>query len=144
MSSPLDLLGRWYLERTIEDRRGATTLGVAGTAVLAPTDDGAVRWHEEGVLHRPGAEPVEVSRTLLLVPPAPGGEGSWWVRFADGRPFHPWRPGADVQHPCAPDHYRGRVDLDGADAWRVRWTVLGPAKDYTMRTSYARALASPP
>ena len=138
MSTPLDLLGRWRLERSIEDRRGDETLGVTGTTLLEATEDGAVRWHEEGVLRRPGAAPAEVSRTLLVVPPTPGGDDAWWVRFADGRPFHPWHPGADLEHPCGTDVYRGRVDLDLPARWRVRWTVTGPAKDYTMRTTCSR------
>ncbi len=138
MSSPLDLLGHWRLERTIEDRRGAATLGVSGTVLLETTDGGAVRWHEVGVLRRPGAAPAEVSRRLLVVPPAPESDEVWWVRFADGRPFHPWLPGTDVEHPCAPDLYRGRVDLDLPSGWRVRWTVTGPAKDYTMSTTCSR------
>lgn len=138
MSTPLDLLGRWRLVRTIEDHRSGETLGVAGTALLEATDDGAVRWFEEGVLHRPGAVPAEVSRTLLVVPPALESDEPWWVRFVDGRPFHPWRPGADVAHPCTPDLYRGRIDLDLPGCWRVRWRVTGPAKDYTTWTTCSR------
>ena len=55
--------------------------------------------------------------------------GDWWVCFADGRPFHPWRSGEFV-HPCADDLYRGRLSLDPAepDLFELVWEVTGPAK----------------
>lgn len=139
MTTPVDLLGRWCLRRTIDDRLADETSRVTGTAVLSATGDGAVRWHEEGLLRRPGLAPTEVTRTLLVVPPEPGPDAApwpWLVTFADGRPFHPWTPGVHVDHPCPPDHYRGRVALDLPAGWSVTWEVRGPAKRYTMSTTY--------
>lgn len=90
---------------------------------------------------------VPVSRTLYVVRTA-GPVPDWEVRFADGRVFHPWSVGAEVDHPCAPDHYRGRIDVDGSgerrragplDRWTVTWTAHGPHKDYTMVTVHTRA-----
>lgn len=134
LPTPLDLLGRWRLERSIEDRYAGARLRVAGSAVLERTDDGRVRWHEDGLLERPGAEPTPVFRTLFAVP-APGRDG-WAVTFEDGRPFHAWTPGAPVDHPCAADHYRGVVDVEEPDRWRVTWEVQGPTKDHTITSRY--------
>ncbi len=144
-TSPLDLLGSWRLERIIEDRLADAELRVVGTTVLHPADERAkerVRWHEQGLLTRTdgAGSPCEVHRTLYVVPPdeaAPA--GPWWVRFDDGRPFHPWSPGLEVEHPCGHDLYRGLVEVDGPDAWRVTWHCTGPAKDYTMRSRLTRA-----
>jgi hypothetical protein len=132
MPGPLDLLGRWTLERTIEDRREDETLHVTGTTTLTAESPDRVCWSEEGTLVRAGGARVPVTRTLYVVRRDDG----WWVTFEDGRDFHPWRPGATVDHPCAPDHYRGRVDVpaDPALGWTVTWEVSGPHKDYTMRT----------
>ncbi len=142
-TTPLALLGRWTLERDIDDRYARARLRVTGTAVLGPAGDGRVRWHEEGLLERPGSEPAAVQRTLLLVP-GPGDEPRWQVTFEDGRPFHAWTPGVEVDHPCAEDLYRGLVEVPsaahgGAAArWTVTWRVRGPAKDHTIVTTYRR------
>ncbi|VXC51112.1 DUF6314 family protein [Nocardioides sp. AX2bis] len=138
LTTPLDLLGRWSLEREIEDRYAAARLRVTGTAVLEQVDGGRVRWHEEGLLERPGSAPAAVHRTLLVVPDA---AGSWQVTFDDGRPFHPWSPGLAVDHPCADDLYRGVVDIQDRGRWTVTWQVRGPAKDHTITTAYARPVA---
>jgi uncharacterized protein DUF6314 len=60
-------------------------------------------------------------------------DGSWWMTFADGRAFHPWRPGQVVTHRCAEDTYRGLVDLRG-DRMRTLWDVIGPAKEQRLVT----------
>lgn len=133
--TPLDLLGRWSLERDVEDRYASARLSVTGTALLEQVGDGRVRWHEEGVLTRPGSAPAAVHRTLLVVPDA---DGSWQVTFDDGRPFHPWSPGVRVDHLCADDLYRGLVDVPDQVRWTVTWQVRGPAKDHTITTAYTR------
>ena len=144
-TSPLDLLGSWRLERVIEDRLADAVLRVVGTTVLDLADERAgerVRWHEQGLLSRTdgAGPPSEVHRTLYVVPPDEAAPAQmWWVRFDDGRPFHPWSPGLEVEHPCGRDLYRGRVEVDGPDAWRVTWHCTGPAKDYTMRSRLTRA-----
>lgn len=138
LTTPLDLLGRWGLERDVEDRYASARLHVTGSAVLEEVDDGRVRWHEEGVLTRPGSAPATVHRTLLVVPAA---DGSWQVTFDDGRPFHPWSPGVRVDHPCVDDLYRGLVDVHDRSRWTVTWQVRGPAKDHTITTAYSRPTA---
>ena len=59
----------------------------------------------------------------------------WMVTFDDGREFHPWSPGDEVEHPCAADIYRGHYDLTGLPThWSVRWEVVGPAKQLLLET----------
>ncbi len=77
-----------------------------------------------------------MSRTLFIE--RAGGE--WAVHFEDGRLFHPWAVGRWVDHPCAPDHYRGLVETDGepVTGWSVEWRASGPEKDYVMTTQHTR------
>ena len=120
---PTALLGTWELRRRLVDRRAGVSGRVRGWLELCAAGPD-VRWLERGVLCWRGAE-HPVSRELRVVR-----EGDdWAVRFADGRPFHPWWPGRVVEHPCRADLYRGliRVDRDGARL-RVLWDVTGPGK----------------
>lgn len=108
---------------------------MSGHIELTAEDDAKIRWHESGVLVTGGRE-LPVYRTLWVV----RREGRWIVTFEDGRFFHPWTTGEQVEHPCGADVYLGRIDVE-QDAsggriprWTVQWTVSGPAKDYTMST----------
>lgn len=137
--TPLVLLGRWHLDRVIEDRLARERLVVEGEALLERYDDGRVRWHEEGSLRGssfPDGTPVH--RTLWVCPPDDH-TATWWVTFEDGRRFHPWSPGVDVEHPCGADVYRGLVEVpDPNHRWSVVWHSAGPRKDYTTTTAYRR------
>jgi len=135
LEDPTALLGTWVLDRAIEDRRAGERHRVAGTLELSADAPDRISWTESGTCHHPGG-PVEVSRQLWLER-TPGSGEDWWVRFEDGRDFHPWRPGQDVVHPCAPDTYRGRVTGTPA-GWEITWDVTGPAKDHTLRTRLTR------
>lgn len=133
---PPGLVGRWALTRDIDDRHAGQSLRMLGTLTLGPAGSGTegdLDWVEEGLLHRSGVAPVAVSRRLRVV----RRDAGWWVLFEDGRDFHPWRPGAWVEHPCGPDLYRGLVGVVDDD-WRVTWEVSGPAKDYTMTSTLRR------
>lgn len=132
--APTDLLGAWTLARVVVDRRSGERREVVGTATLVAESAERVRWSETGTMTWPGHE-VEVQRTLYV---DRHGEG-WLVRFEDGRPFHAWAVGAEVEHACAPDHYRGRIDPpSGAPrSWTVVWEAEGPQKDYRMESTYA-------
>lgn len=123
---PQRLLGRWRLARTIEDAYAGQRSTVTGLVELVAERPGEIHWEERGRWDRPGGV-VEVRRGLRLRREAAG----WWVLFEDGRPFHPWTPGAEVVHPCGADTYRGLVTGDPS-RWSVRWDVTGPAKDYSM------------
>jgi hypothetical protein len=128
---PTDLLGTWTMTRVVDDHREGERREVVGTAELAEVSAGRVRWSEEGTMTWPGHS-VLVSRTLYVVREKDG----WFVRFEDGRPFHPWAIGRQVDHPCAPDHYRGLIEVAPAPdlSWTVTWDAVGPEKDYRMVT----------
>lgn len=121
--APTELVGRWRLERRLADRRTDVIGRVSGTLALSPAGAG-IRWLETGVLSWDGRS-MEVFRELRLQ----ADDDGWMVYFADGRPFHPWRPGQPVDHPCRADRYTGLVVVD-RDRTRLRigWDVLGPAK----------------
>jgi uncharacterized protein DUF6314 len=129
---PRSLLGDWRLDRRVVDRRAGLFGTVHGT--LSLVEDGAlISWREHGTLHWNGAD-HPITRELLVVEEADG----WQVRFADGRAFHPWRPGEVVEHPCNADRYRGLVDVR-PDRLRILWDVVGPAKEQRLFTRCRRS-----
>lgn len=130
---PTELLGRWHLDRTVEDRRHGRRGTVTGVLSIEPGPDGLV-WAESGLLVWQGRT-VPVHRRLQVR--CVGAE--WVVTFEDGRPFHPWAPGTWVDHPCGADHYRGLVEVS-EDRQRVdvTWVTTGPAKDDILRTRLTR------
>lgn len=135
-TAPTDLLGTWSLTRVVTDHRARERRDVVGTATLTAESADRVRWTETGTMTWPGHE-VEVQRTLYV----DREDGGWLVRFEDERPFHPWSVLADVEHPCAPDLYRGRIEVTGdpVASWTVVWDASGPEKDYRIETTYAAA-----
>ena len=128
----LGLLGSWWFDRRLLDRRADLAGCVHGTLTITPDGDG-LRWHESGEMTWAGRT-FPATRTLRAS--CRGKE--WWLDFADGRPFHPWRPGEWVTHPCAADTYRGRVEIGNEDRWRITWEVTGPAKDQLLITRLRR------
>ena len=146
LEEPVTLLGSWSLERVIDDRGSHQLSHVEGTLDLsldAASAEGLC-WEERATWRRSEGE-TPVSRTLRLAPTADG----WWVRFADGRDFHPWRPGQQVVHRCGADTYPGVVSGtpvgSGIDLeWAVEWRVTGPEKDYTSTTRLRRSGGSGP
>jgi hypothetical protein len=133
LADPQALLGAWELSRVIEDRLAGVQHTVDGTLLLSAESPTRLRWAEAGRWHQEGGD-VDVRRDLWLVHDDGAG---WWMRFDDGRDFHPWTPGERVVHPCAPDTYCGLVS-GSPEGWTVRWDVTGPRKDYTMRTVLTR------
>lgn len=121
---PTAVVGVWQVRRTIEDRHERRTTHLTGTLSIEPTDVG-LDWHEQLAWHLRDGD-VAVSRRLLLARV----DERWWVRFEDGRDFHPWSPGEQVVHDCPPDTYRGTVSGTPA-RWSIVWEVSGPSKDYT-------------
>lgn len=143
-SDPRELLGTWTLRRRVVDRVTGLVGTVHGTLEISQSA-GSLLWAEAGRfvwrMPAPGAghwEPVrsaEVSRSLRLAP----ADGQWWMQFADGRPFHPWRPGQEVEHPCGADLYRGGVATDrGSTRMRTIWDVSGPDTDQRLVTRLTR------
>lgn len=135
MLEPTALLGTWTLVRVVDDRLAGERRDVRGRATLVLEAPDRIRWSEDGTMSWSGRS-VPVSRSLSVVRRASG----WEVLFADGRLFHPWSVGTEVDHPCAPDHYRGLVEVSGdpVERWHVRWSAQGPAKDYVMTTEHTR------
>lgn len=129
LADPTSLLGTWQLTRVIEDRRLDDVSHLDGSLELASEGPDLVTWEERATWHRPAGD-VAVRRGLRLQRTGDG----WWVRFEDGRDFHPWRPGEQVEHDCTPDLYRGTV-RGTTDRWTVVWEASGPEKDYRMTTT---------
>ncbi|OYD68898.1 DUF6314 family protein [Rhodococcus sp. OK302] len=132
---PIALVGEWNFDRTIDDRVAGAMKRVVGQTIIEEAVDGRFRWYESGTLFDGDLE-LPVFRTLFVEQH----DGDWAVTFEDGREFHDWNPGHDVEHLCGADTYRGRIDVaETADAeWSVVWTVSGPSKDYTMTTHLTR------
>ena len=130
--TPETLRGEWQLRRRLVDRVAGGHGTVAGILTLV-ADGAGVDWREHGVLRWHGGS-VEVTRRYLIRENADG----WWVLFEDGRPFHPWRPGSPVEHPCRDDVYRGLISVRGPDRWSVLWDVVGPAKQQRIVTRLSR------
>lgn len=154
--APVRLLGRWVLSRTIHDHRSDTVGLATGRADFTAQDD-RVDWTEHGRLQMDGHDGPFRRRLQLVVDlgsadPDPDPDATvtdrpddhdrhWTVLFEDGRPLHPWRAGP-MSHRCDPDLYEGEIIL-GSCGWTLRWSVLGPHKDYTMISEYRRPLAAP-
>jgi hypothetical protein len=130
--TPTDLLGEWTLMRRVADLRAHRFGAVRGTLRLQRDGD-HIEWAENGILLWEGAR-IPVSRGYRLRREHDG----WWVLFADGRAFHPWRPGEWVVHPCRADRYRGLINIDDAGRWRVLWDVRGPGKAQRILTRLTR------
>jgi hypothetical protein len=132
VQAPTALVGAWRLRRRLVDRSAGGLGTMTGTLTLEP-DDGGLAWHEAGRLRWAGRD-LDVTRDYVLRE----NEDGWWVHFTDGRPFHPWRPGATVEHPCVADLYRGLIRIDGPDRWRILWDVTGPRKEQRILSRLVR------
>ena len=130
------LAGGWNLSRTIDDRGAGQRGTLEGTAVFAPEGDGLV-YREAGVLDLAGyRRPVVQAYRYSF--PAPHRAA---VAFRDGGLFHALNLSGGAwaaEHVCADDLYRGDFRVEGADRWRVSWTVTGPRKDQTLTSRYSR------
>lgn len=132
--SPLDLLGAWTLDRSVDDRRTGERHTITGSTTLEAVGSDRVAWTESGTMTTADGRSFPVERRLDVVRED---DGTWWVRFADGRAFHPWSPGEVVVHDCTPDVYRGEIRVDET-GWSVLWEAAGPAKDYRMTSRLTR------
>ncbi|TQS46044.1 DUF6314 family protein [Cryptosporangium phraense] len=131
--NPYDLVGEWELARRVVDQATGVHGRVSGDLRVSAETEGLV-FAESGVLLWEGHR-LPVSRVSRLR----SVDGEWWMLFEDGRPFHPWRPGVPVVHPCGADTYDGLVDVD-QDGRRMRtlWDVHGPAKSQRLITRFTR------
>ena len=111
---------------------------LVGTASFAPSPEGLL-YQEDGVLVGGGfRSPASQSYRFLTEGPRAS------VRFRDGRLFHELDlacGAAHVRHACAPDMYRGRYRVRGANLWTSAWRVDGPRKQLLIVTRYRRPAA---
>ena len=132
-----DFAGTWRLTRVIADALGPDGK-FAGRAVLEPAGPGWLDYREAGTLTLAGGGTFQAERRYRWI-----FEGARVaVSFADGRPFHAFRPegaGAGTDHPCGDDLYRVTVDFTAWPEWRTVWRVTGPRKDYRMESLYRPA-----
>ena len=121
---PDELVGRWSIDRDLEDVRAGRRGHFTGMLSVEPATHG-YRWLNYGSFTW-GDYQGSAERQLGLSVR----DGEWWMTFADGRAFHPWRYNARLVHPCADDLYRGSVSYDpsSSDRMRICWEVTGPRK----------------
>ena len=132
--APSELAGRWSFQRRVADLDSGRFGSATGTLTV---DGDRLVWTEAGELTWHGRR-APVRRTMGFARI----ENAWWMTFADGRPFHPWRLGQVVEHPCRADLYRGLLVLDrDANRMRIGWDVVGPAKHERIVTRYRRVPA---
>jgi hypothetical protein len=109
-----------------------------GTAEFLPIDgQAALAYHEAGEL-RFGDYRGAASRSLIYTGRP---DGTADVCFGDGREFYHLDPRSGTwrgQHLCGRDLYEVTGQLLGADKYRERWRVRGPAKDYEIATTFTR------
>ena len=141
------LLGSWLVDRTLWDRSADTRGTFTGVAAFTETDDGALRFREEGTVHwaAPGGEPFTgpAQREYVLRPS--DRPDTLEVFFPDGRPFHrmSFLPADDSElHWCDPDSYRVKYSLVSRDEYRYSWDVSGPAKNLLLESVLRRADAA--
>jgi uncharacterized protein DUF6314 len=134
--------GRWALDREIADLGGARIAEFTGTATFTP-DETTLVYQERGTLSMDGHR-GPATRTLCYRLRGPGQADA---HFDHGGFFHALdlRSGRwSTRHPCRDDLYQGEFVVRGPDAWRQDWTVTGPAKSYTLATTFRRATAGSP
>jgi hypothetical protein len=135
-------VGRWRIEREIEDVRAGRTGRFTGEAVFEGAPEAGadgLLYVETGTLVLEGAAPMAASRRYHW---KGGGAGAIDVFFEDGRFFHridAEEPTPGAVHACDPDLYRVRYDFRGWPRWLAEWRVSGPRKDYAMVSRYAPA-----
>jgi hypothetical protein len=132
-----DFLGDWHISRRITDRFADQLGTLEGVAVLRAEGAKGLIYEETGTLLLGTAAPMQANRSYLWT----FGPDAVAVRFANGDPFHDFAPDGQSQgsdHLCGADMYKVSYDFRDWPAWTATWSVAGPAKDYTMRTRYAR------
>ncbi|MBL4812998.1 MAG: trigger factor [Rhodobacteraceae bacterium] len=138
MRSLADFVGRWRLEREIEDFCNSGQLSqFSGAASFSTAADG-LDYYETGVLRLGQAAGMKAERRYAWR--ASGGLIA--VYFDDGRYFHAFDPAADetrALHNCDPDNYSVHYQFGDWPCWQATWNVRGPRKNYRMTSRFAPA-----
>lgn len=128
-----DFLGRWSIDRTIEDAQGTGSAHFTGSAVIKECGD-IWEFSESGTLSLAQGSVMRAERKYLWRPAGAGFD----VFFEDQRFFHHFDLGADAQasHWCDPDQYDVSYDFTDWPNWSSRWNVAGPRKAYIMQSQF--------
>jgi hypothetical protein len=132
-----DFVGLWAVARRIDDAAGGQAGQFDGQAVLEPEAEQDLVYAEAGSLQMGAGPAMTATRTYRWHFVGDRVE----VFFADGRPFHGFRPAdgdVEAKHLCGADLYRVRYEFGAWPVWTARWEVRGPRKDYAMVTQYRR------
>jgi len=129
-------LGRWSLDRRIEDAASGRLGVLTGEASFRHHAAGELLYEERGTLVMEGLSPLVAERRYRWRRET----GNFVaVHFEDGRPFHLIdlaEPRPFDRHLCSPDTYEMTYDLTRWPAWECRTRVEGPRKDYRMLSRY--------
>jgi len=139
------LLGRWTLERFMEDRRSGIDGRFEGHVTIsgAPSGrDARAHYEEAGTLHL-GSHGGPAARHLELVRLQ---SGVVLFSFTDGKPFvdldlrsGKWRS----SHPCGEEHHEIFTVVRSPGEVEERWRVRGPTEEYDA-VATLRRLDEPP
>lgn len=135
-----DFARRWTVTREIADALGRQGGWFEGEALLTQDGEAGLVYAEVGILRMGEGQAMTATRRYLWSFKGDRVE----VSFADGRPFHGFRPvgaGVEAVHLCGADSYHATYDFNLWPDWRARWRVTGPHKDYTMMSLYRCAAA---
>ena len=153
------LLGAWSVSKTMQYTRGGKDGIFTGSATFAPLlgDASVLSFVEDGVATLGSDEQYSARQRLLY---ASDDSATLRVLFdesvartsaadvmAGARFFHAIAlaapaPPPPFEHPCGPDMYRGRLVLEDEDTFRLLWTVIGPRKLGSVRSTFRRAESS--
>lgn len=130
-----DFLGHWRVERSIADALSQQSAQFTGTAEIS---DRGADWlyAETGQLQILHTKPMLAERRYLWC----ADEMGFDIFFEDGRFFHRLNLQATTQaaHWCDPDQYDVSYDFTPWPSWQSAWSVVGPKKNYVMKTTYSR------
>ena len=129
--------GQWILKRQIWDRFSQQRLTFEGFAWFKPEGD-ILHYAEKGEIRIPGQTALPASQNLTWRPESDDGENIA-VYFHDGRYFHSLNPRQSpisARHLCGRDLYDVTYRFEDWPTWDATWVVTGPAKDYTLASTY--------
>jgi len=130
------LIGRWSVDRRVEDRLLNVKHHFSGVAEISYERDD-IWYRETGVFRVQGAELVSAQARRYV----PQSSAVVDVYFADGRFFHnlDLRDGTwCCVHLCGSDRYEGETSAHDVDHWTTLWRVTGLQKNLTLITHYRR------
>jgi len=131
---PLDFVGRWTIERQIDDALTSECARFTGNASITRIK-GDWLYRETGQLNLASGHQMRAERTYYWRPRSTGFD----VFFEDSRFFHRFDLGdtAEARHWCDPDQYEVAYTFSRWPIWKSKWNVAGPSKSYVMQSTFA-------